>query len=239
MTVQLFIPCFMDQLYPQAAFNTIKVLEKAGCKVKYNEKQTCCGQPAFNAGFWSESKDVCTKFVQDFDGADYIVSPSASCTGFVRNNFGKIFENNAFQSPAKKVANRMYELSEFLVKVLKVTNLGASFEGKATYHDSCAGLRECNIKQEPRELLAAVKGLELIEMNETETCCGFGGSFAAKFDTISVAMADQKIQNAIQTQAEYLISTDLSCLMHIEGRLKFNGQNLKVMHLADVLASGY
>jgi L-lactate dehydrogenase complex protein LldE len=195
MTVQLFIPCFMDQLYPQAAFNTIKVLEKAGCKVKYNEKQTCCGQPAFNAGFWSESKDVCTKFVQDFDGADYIVSPSASCTGFVRNNFGKIFENNAFQSPAKKVTNRMFELSEFLVKILNVTDLGAKFEGKATYHDSCAGLREC--------------------------------------------MADQKIENIINTKAEYLISTDSSCLMHLDGRMKFNGNNVQILHLADVLASGY
>jgi L-lactate dehydrogenase complex protein LldE len=239
MTVQLFIPCFMDQLYPQAAFNTIKVLEKAGCKVKYNEKQTCCGQPAFNAGFWSESKDVCTKFVQDFDGADYIVSPSASCTGFVRNNFGKIFENNAFQSPAKKVTNRMFELSEFLVKILNVTDLGAKFEGKATYHDSCAGLRECNIKQEPRTLLSKVAGLELVEMNEVETCCGFGGSFAVKYDTISVSMADQKIENIINTKAEYLISTDSSCLMHLDGRMKFNGNNVQILHLADVLSSGY
>jgi L-lactate dehydrogenase complex protein LldE len=239
MTVQLFVPCFMDQLYPNAAYNTIKVLEKAGCTVKYNDKQTCCGQPAFNAGFWGESKDVCTKFVQDFYGTDYIVSPSASCTGFVRNNYGKLFENNAFQSPAKKVTTRMFELSEFLVKILKVTDLGASFEGKATYHDSCAALRECTIKKEPRELLAAVKGLELVEMNEVETCCGFGGSFAVKYDTISVSMADQKIENAIKTEAEYLISTDLSCLMHLDGRLKFNGHNLKIMHLADVLASGY
>ncbi|MEY3120094.1 MAG: hypothetical protein RL548_451, partial [Bacteroidota bacterium] len=185
------------------------------------------------------SKDVCTKFVQDFDGADYIVSPSASCTGFVRNNFGKIFENNAFQSPAKKVTNRMFELSEFLVKILNVTDLGAKFEGKATYHDSCAGLRECNIKQEPRTLLSKVAGLELVEMNEVETCCGFGGSFAVKYDTISVSMADQKIENIINTKAEYLISTDSSCLMHLDGRMKFNGNNVQILHLADVLASGY
>ena len=239
MTVQLFVPCFIDQLYPQVAFNTIKVLEKAGCIVKYNEKQTCCGQPAFNAGFWGESKDVCTKFVQDFDGADYIVSPSASCTGFVRNNYGKLFENNAFQSPAKKVTNRMFELSEFLVKILNVTDLGASFNGKVTYHDSCAGLRECNIKTEPRTLLNAVNGVELVEMNDTDMCCGFGGSFAVKFDTISVAMADQKIDNAIATNAEYIVSTDMSCLMHLDGRINFNGQAIKVLHLADVLASGY
>jgi L-lactate dehydrogenase complex protein LldE len=239
MKVQLFIPCFIDQLYPQVAFNTVKVLEKAGCTVAYNTQQTCCGQPAFNAGFWGESKDVCTKFVQDFDGADYIVSPSASCAGFVRNNYGKLFENNAFQSPAKKVSSQIFELSEFLVKILAVTELGASFNGKATFHDSCAGLRECNIKAEPRALLSQVNGLDLVEMNDTETCCGFGGSFAVKYDTISVAMADQKIDHAIATEAEYIISTDMSCLMHLDGRINFNGQQIKVIHLADVLASGY
>ena len=239
MQVQLFIPCFIDQLYPQVAFNTVKILEKAGCTVKYNTQQTCCGQPAFNAGFWGESKDVCTKFVQDFDGADYIVSPSASCAGFVRNNYGKLFENNAFQSPAKKVSSQIFELSEFLVKILGITDLGASFNGKATYHDSCAGLRECNIKEEPRALLNKVNGLEIVEMNDTETCCGFGGSFAVKYDTISVAMADQKIEHAIATDAEYIISTDMSCLMHLDGRINHNGQQIKVIHLADILSSGY
>jgi L-lactate dehydrogenase complex protein LldE len=239
MKVQLFIPCFIDQLYPQVAFNTVKILEKAGCTVEYNTQQTCCGQPAFNAGFWGESKDVCTKFVQDFDGADYIVSPSASCAGFIRNNYGKLFENNAFQSPAKKVATQIFELSEFLVKILQITDLGASFNGKATYHDSCAGLRECNIKAEPRALLSHVNGLDLVEMNDNETCCGFGGSFAVKYDTISVAMADQKIDNAVATEAEYIISTDMSCLMHLDGRINHNGKNIKVVHLADVLASGY
>ena len=239
MKVQLFIPCFIDQLYPQVAFNTVKILEKAGCTVAYNTQQTCCGQPAFNAGFWGESKDVCTKFVQDFDGVDYIVSPSASCAGFIRNNYGKLFENNAFQSPAKKVSSQIFELSEFLVKILGVTDLGASFNGKVTFHDSCAGLRECNIKAEPRALLQQVEGLELVEMNDTETCCGFGGSFAVKYDTISVAMADQKIDNAIATEAEYIISTDMSCLMHLDGRMNHNGQQIKVIHLADILASGY
>ena len=239
MKVQLFIPCFIDQLYPQVAFNTVKVLEKAGCTVAYNTQQTCCGQPAFNAGFWGESKDVCTKFVQDFDGADYIVSPSASCAGFIRNNYGKLFENNAFQSPAKKVSSQIFELSEFLVKILGITDLGASFNGKVTFHDSCAGLRECNIKAEPRALLSEVAGLELVEMNDTETCCGFGGSFAVKYDTISVAMADQKIDNAIATEAEFIISTDMSCLMNLDGRINHNGQQIKVIHLADILASGY
>jgi L-lactate dehydrogenase complex protein LldE len=239
MKVQLFIPCFMDQLYPQVAFDTIKVLEKAGCTVLYKESQTCCGQPAFNAGFWGEAKDVCTKFVQEFDGVDYIVSPSASCTGFVRNNYGKLFENNAFQSPAKKVSQKMMELSEFLVDIMGVTNLGATFHGKVTFHDSCAGLRECNIKAAPRNLLNNVEGIELVEMDNTDTCCGFGGSFAVKYDTISVAMADQKINNALATKAEYIVSTDMSCLMHLDGRINFNGQTIQVQHLASILASGY
>jgi len=239
MNVQLFIPCFVDQLYPQVAFNMVKVLEKAGCTVSYNANQTCCGQPAFNAGFWGEAKEVCTKFLKDFEGEDYIVAPSASCVGFVRNYYAKIFENSADNKSFKKTADRIYEFSEFLVKVLKIEDLGATFNGKATYHDSCAALRECRIKQEPRTLLSKVKGLELIEMNDVETCCGFGGTFAVKFEPISIAMGDQKITNASATGAEYIISTDMSCLMHIDGCNKHTGAGLKALHLADVLASGW
>ena len=239
MKVHLFIPCFIDQLYPTIGFNMIKVLEKAGCEVHYNSKQTCCGQPAFNAGFWGESKEVCTKFLEDFEGAEYIVAPSASCVGFVRNMYAKLFDNSAHLQLAKKTSERIYELSEFLVNILQITDLGASFEGKATYHDSCAGLRECHIKAEPRALLSKVAGLELIELNESETCCGFGGTFAVKFEPISIAMGEQKITNAIETNAEYIISTDTSCLMHLEGRINNNGQSIKVLHLADILAAGY
>ncbi len=239
MTVQLFIPCFVDQLYPQVAFNMVKVLEKAGCQVTYNTNQTCCSQPAFNAGFWGEAKDVCNKFLKDFSGEGVIVAPSASCVGFVRNYYAKIFENSSDKVSYKNISNRIYEFSEFLVKVLKVEDLGASLTGKATYHDSCAALRECQIKEEPRTLLRNVKGLEIVEMNDVETCCGFGGTFAVKFEPISIAMGDQKVNNASATGAEYLISTDMSCLMHIDGCNKFKNAGLKVLHLADVLASGW
>ncbi|MBS1574915.1 MAG: (Fe-S)-binding protein [Bacteroidetes bacterium] len=239
MNVQIFIPCFVDQLYPDTAFNMIKVLEKAGCTVSYNPDQTCCGQPAFNAGFWGESKDVCSKFLKDFKGDEYIVSPSASCTGFIRNYYSKLFDNSSLHNDVKELGRRVYELSEFMVHVLQVQDVGAVLKGKATYHDSCAGLRECKIKTEPRKLLANVKGLELTELNDVETCCGFGGTFAVKFESISIAMGEQKVENALATGAEYLISTDLSCLMHLDGYIKNKGYNLKTMHLADVLASGW
>jgi L-lactate dehydrogenase complex protein LldE len=239
MNVQLFIPCFVDQLYPDTAFNMIKVLEKAGCTVSYNTSQTCCGQPAFNAGFWDEAKSVCGKFLKDFKGTDYIVSPSASCSGFVRNYYGRLFENSSLHHEVTDVGNRLFEFSEFMVKVLKIENVGAMLNGKATYHDSCAGLRECKIKAEPRKLLSNVKGLEITEMNDVETCCGFGGTFAVKFESISIGMGEQKVENAMATNADYIISTDLSCLMHIQGYINHKGYSIKTMHLADVLASGW
>jgi L-lactate dehydrogenase complex protein LldE len=239
MNVQIFIPCFIDQLYPNVAFSMVKVLEKAGCTVRYNSNQTCCGQPAFNAGFWGEAKEVCKKFINDFSGADYVVAPSASCVGFVRNYYAKLFENSVNQNEIQDLANRTFEFSEFLIKILKIDDVGAVFEGKATYHDSCAALRECGLKKEPRQLLKNVKGLELVEMADNETCCGFGGTFAVKFEPISIAMGDQKINNATATGAEYLISTDMSCLMHIDGCIKHQHKDLKVIHLADVLASGW
>jgi L-lactate dehydrogenase complex protein LldE len=239
MNVQIFVPCFIDQLYPSTAFNMVKVLEKAGCTVSYNKNQTCCGQPAFNAGFWDESKAVCSKFMKDFESSDYIVAPSASCVGFVRNYYPKLFENSSVHNEVVKLGERTYEFTEFLVKVLQQDSFNAKLEGKATYHDSCAGLRECRIKQEPRQLLNNVKGLEIVEMEDVETCCGFGGTFAVKFEPISIAMADQKITNALATGAKYIISTDHSCLMHLDGYIKNKGYDLQTMHVADVLANGW
>jgi len=174
VNVHVFIPCFIDQLYPTAGFNTIKVLEKAGCIVTYNPDQTCCGQPAFNAGYWGESREVCNKFINDFSGAEHIVVPSASCAGFIKNYYSKIYDNASNQKDTKGFQEKVYELSDFLVNILKVEDLGAQFEGVATYHDSCAALRECKIKTEPRKLLENVKGLKLIDLQDNETCCGFG-----------------------------------------------------------------
>ena len=207
MKVQLFIPCFIDQLYPQTAFNMVKVLEKATCEVLYNTNQTCCGQPAFNAGFRDEARSVCSKFLKDFEGADYIVGPSASCVGFVRNYYGQLFDNSSQHNQVKDLGKRIYEFTEFLTDVLMIENYGAELTGKATYHDSCAALRECRIKEGPRRLLSHVKGLELVEMNDVETCCGFGGTFSVKFDAISAGMADQNASHNAKLTSSFMAAT--------------------------------
>ena len=214
----------------------VKVLERVGCTVTYNTEQTCCGQPAFNAGFWNDAKQVCGKFIKDFSGADYVVAPSASCVGFVRNYYPKLFDNSSLHNDVKDLQKRTFEFSDFLVNILQTTDVGAVLNGRATYHDSCAALRECRIKQEPRMLLQHVQGLDLVEMNDVETCCGFGGTFAVKFESISTSMADQKVTHAMATGAKYIISTDLSCLMHIDGYIRYKGIAIQTMHIADVLA---
>lgn len=239
MIVDIFIPCFIDQLYPTVGLNMVKVLEKLGCGVNYNPEQTCCGQPAFNAGYWDEARSVGEKFIKEFQNDRYIVSPSASCTGYVKNYYPEMFNNSALHNELKQIKKNLFEFSDFLVNVLKITDLGASLKGIGTYHDSCAGLREYGIKQEPRKLLSKVRGLELREMKDTEVCCGFGGTFSAKFEPIAVGMAEQKVKNAQEVKADYFISTDMSCLLHIDGYIKQQKHSVKVMHLADVLASGW
>lgn len=237
--VQLFIPCFVDQLYPETGMNMVKVLEKLGCKVTYNPKQTCCGQPAFNSGYWEDAKPVAQKFIKDFNSDGYIVGPSGSCTGYVRNYYNKMLQDSAEHLQVDALRGKMFEFTEFLTEILKVDDLGAAFSGKATYHDACGALRECGIKQGPRKLLQNVKGLELVEMKECETCCGFGGTFAVKFDPISIGMAQTKVQSAIETGAKYMISTDVSCMMHVQGYIDKHNLPMQTLHIADVLASGW
>jgi L-lactate dehydrogenase complex protein LldE len=239
MKIELFIPCFIDQLYPETAFNTIKLLEKSGCQVFYNPEQTCCGQPAYNAGYWEQAKETGLKFLNDFSETDYIVAPSASCVGMVKGGFNDLFTNTTVHNKCRSIQSNIFELSDFLVNVLKKDYFGAELDGKAVYHDSCSGLRECKIKEEPRQLLSKVHGLEMVEMKDTDMCCGFGGTFAVKFDSISSAMAQQKVNNALEQGAEFIISTDLSCLMQLQGYIDKNNIPLKTMHLADVLTNGW
>lgn len=241
MEVDIFIPCFIDQIYPEVGFSMIKVLEKLGCRVFYNPDQTCCGQPAYNAGHFDEAVEVASKFLEDFrEGNRYIVSPSASCVGMVCNGYQDFFRKNLFPADHQGIKSRMREFSDFLVNVLGVHSVpGARLDGIATYHDSCSALRECNIRKEPRLLLQHVQGLELREMEETDQCCGFGGTFAVKFESISVAMAEQKISHALATEPDYIISTDSSCLLQYQSVLAKQEKTLKTLHLAEVLASGW
>ncbi len=238
MKVDLFIPCFIDQLRPETAFNTIKVLEKAGCHVNYNVEQTCCGQAAFNAGFWDEAREVGVKFLNEADVNRYMVSPSASCVGMIRNSYDFLFQNSSHHNRFRQLQKKIFELSEFLIEIMKVEDLGSMLTAKATYHDSCSALRECNIKTQPRKLLEKVQGLQLVEMNDCETCCGFGGAFAVKNESISVAMTEQKVEHAMATGAEYIISTDFSCLMQMDSFIKQKNLPIKTLHIADVLAQG-
>lgn len=239
MTVDLFIPCFVDQVYPETAMNMVKILKKAGVDVHYNPEQTCCGQFAFNSGFWDEAKELGNKFLKDFPNDRPVVSPSASCSGYIRNYYHELFHNTGNHLEYKRLVRNIWEISDFLVNHLRFTDFGAEFPHKVTFHDSCAGLREYGLKQEARYLLSKVKGLELTEMKDTNVCCGFGGTFSVKHEPISTAMAEQKVFNALETGAEYIVSTDLSCLMHQDSYARKQKMNIKTIHLVDVLASGW
>jgi len=240
MDVQLFVPCYIDQLYPQTGFNVIKILEKAGCRVHYNPNQTCCGQPAFNSGYWKETAYLAEKFLFDFNSDMPIVSPSGSCTGFILHHYHKILADKPeLQQKFEDVKSQLYELTDFLVNILKTENLGAIFPHKITFHDACSALREYGLKDEPRKLLQHVIGLELVEMEESDTCCGFGGTFAVKNQAISTSMTARKATNSVRTEAEYIVSTEASCLMNINSFCKKHNLSIRGIHLADVLASGY
>ena len=239
MDVDIFIPCFIDQLFPQTAVNMVKILEKCGCTVHYNTNQTCCGQISFITGFWDDAKELGEKFIRDFPNDRPIVVPSASCAGFVRNYYDELFYNSGLHNESKMIKRNIIEFTDFMVNILKVTDIGAVFEHKVTYHDSCAALREYHLKNEPRILLSRVKGIELIEMKDTDVCCGFGGTFSVMNEPISTAMAEQKVQNALETGAEYIVSTDSSCLMHQGGYISKHKKDIKTSHIVDVLASGW
>lgn len=239
MTVDIFIPCFIDQIYPETGMNMVKVLRKAGVEVHYNPNQTCCGQMAYNMGFREEARAVGEKFIADFPNDRYIVGPSASCIAFIRNYYPRIFHNSSLHNKTKRLVKNIFEFTDFLVNIVRVKDFGATLQAKVTFHDACAALRGYGISQEPRELLRKVKGLELLEMKESDACCGSGDAFSLKFEPISVAMVGQKVQNAIDTGAEYLITTEASCLINIDGYIRKNNLPLKSMHIADVLASGW
>ncbi len=239
MRVSLFIPCLADTLLPEIGEATARLLERLGLELSYPEDQTCCGQPAFNAGHWEDARRVARQFLRAFEDSELIVSPSGSCVSMVRNHYQRLFaDNQSDLEKARAIGERTFELTEFLVQRLGVTDLGASFSGRVAYHDSCHLNRELGIKEEPRALIRAVAGVELVEMQDSERCCGFGGIFSLKFPEVSAAMARRKAESIGESGADTVVLCDPGCLIQIKGYLSRQGSNVRVMHIAELLAAG-
>ena len=239
MKVGLFVTCLVDLLRPNIGFAALKLLQDAGCEVIVPPSQTCCGQPGYNSGARAIAIVLARKLLAEFEGCDYVVAPSGSCAGQIKVHYIEdLFKDGAEHAAFEKLAAKTYELSDFLVNVLKVTSVPGKYSGTVTYHDSCSGLRELCIKQQPRALLALC-GATLAEMPECEKCCGFGGTFSVKLGEISTRMAHNKCVNIQAAGAGALVGGDLGCLLNIEGRLRRSGDmTTKVYHFAEILAGG-
>ena len=243
MKVALFVTCVVDQLWPAIGVSTVEVLRRVGCTVEFDQRQTCCGQPAFNTGYRDEARQLAQRFIEicEATSAEAIVSPSGSCTAMV-HHYPALFDredpvDKVWRERARSVAARTFELSSFLVRVLKVEDVGARWPGRVTWHDACHALRDLKVHSEPRRLIDHVRETELVELENADACCGFGGTFSVKFPEISVAILDQKIEAIEKSGVQAVVSGDASCLMQIGGRLSRKGSTIRVMHLAELLAS--
>ena len=238
MRVGFFVTCLVDLMRPSIGFAAIKLLEAGGAEVFVPPTQTCCGQPAYNSGDRAGSIALARKVVVEFEDSDYLVAPSGSCAGIIKTHYAELFADDpAMLERAKALAAKTYELTDFLIGILKLRSVPGTYTGKVTYHDSCAGLREMAVKMQPRALLAQIPGVDLHEMAECETCCGFGGTFSIKFGEISARLADNKCRHIMNTGADAVVLGDLGCMLTIEGRLRRLGdEKTKVLHVAEVLA---
>jgi len=238
MRVGLFVTCLVDLMRPSIGFASIRLLEAGGAEVYVPPHQTCCGQPGYNSGDRAGARALAAKVVAEFEGCDYLVAPSGSCSGMIKTHYADLCRDDpALLQRATALAEKTYELTSFLSDVLELDAVPGSFPATITYHDSCAGLREMGVKGQPRKLLARVPGLELTEMAECETCCGFGGTFAVKYGEISTRMADNKCQHIAASGAGAVVLGDLGCMLNIEGRLRRRGDTkTRVLHVAEVLA---
>ena len=239
MRVALFVTCLVDQMWPSVGVSTLEVLRRVGCTVEFDERQTCCGQPAFNTGYSAEARRLAERFIGmcEESDAEAIVSPSGSCTAMV-HHYPKLFPNDRiWRQRARAIAERTFELSSFLVRVLKVDDVGARWPGRVTWHDACHSLRDLNVHSEPRRLIGNVRETEFVELQNADSCCGFGGTFSVKYPEISVAILDQKIEAIERAGVQAVVSGDASCLMQIGGRLSRKGSSVRAMHLAELLAS--
>jgi len=237
MRVALFVSCLVDQVWPEVGRATVEVLERAGCEVEFDPRQTCCSQPAFNSGHRGEARTVAEHFLEVFRDAEAIVVPSGSCTAMIRHLPELFGPGDGRHDLARRVAERTHELGSFLVHRLGVVDVGARFPGRVAWHDACHGLRELGIKDEPRKLLGNVRDLELVELEAAESCCGFGGTFSVKYPEISTAILDRKLEELPDRGVDALVSGDVSCLTQMGGRLERCGSPVRTLHLAQVLAS--
>jgi len=239
MRTSLFIPCLVDQFHPNVGENVVRILKKMGVSVDYTDEQICCGQPFFKSGFWKKTLPLAKNTIRAFKGAEAVVAPSGSCVNTIRNHYIELFRDDPiWLEQAQELSRKTYELSEFLIHVIQVEDVGAAYKGKVTYHDSCQVLRGLGVSSEPRQLLRKVRGLELTEMEDSDVCCGFGGLFSMKFPHIARAMVAEKVKNILATGAEAVVGCEMSCLMHIGGYLGHQGLQVKAVHLADILAEG-
>jgi L-lactate dehydrogenase complex protein LldE len=239
MKIALFITCLVDQLYPEVGVSMVKVLRGAGCEVVFDDRQTCCGQPAFNTGYRKEARKFAERFIALFEESDaeVIVAPSGSCVAMVKH-FHELFpDDEDWRRRAENIASKTHEFSSFLVNVLGLEKTGASFTGRITWHDACHGLRELGLKDEPRLLLNNIENAEFVELKNSDACCGFGGTFSVKYPEISTAILDNKIDAIRDSGVDAVVSCDASCLMQIAGRLSRTGSKVKTMHIAEILAS--
>jgi len=234
--VGLFVTCLADLYRPEIAFATVKLLELAGCKVEVPEQQTCCGQPAFNSGDRLTAADIARQTIEAFDGFEYVVAPSGSCIGMLHHYPELFSRDDPWYQRAKALQSRAFEITQFLVDVIDFTAIESRFSGHVTYHDSCAGLRELGVKQQPRKLLQQLPGVKLTELVDSEVCCGFGGTFCVKYPDISNRMVSDKSANVANTGADTLLGGDLGCLLNMAGKLKREGVRVDVRHVVELLA---
>jgi L-lactate dehydrogenase complex protein LldE len=235
--VGLFVTCLVDLFRPSIGFAAVKLMEAAGCTVEVPRAQTCCGQPAYNSGDRGDTKAIARQVIAAFEGFDYVVAPSGSCAGMIREHYPELFADEPEMANAvQHLAKRTYELVSFLVDVMGMTEVAARYDGIATYHDACSGLRELGVKQQPRRLLRSVKGLGLAELPGAEICCGFGGTFCIKYPAISDKMVTDKAADIAATGADTLLAGDLGCLLNMAGKLTRHGTPIRVRHVAEVLA---
>lgn len=235
--VGLFVTCLIDLYRPNVGFAAVKLLEDAGYTVEVPEAQTCCGQPAFNNGDFDNTRAIAKDIIRAFEDYDYVVGASGSCMGTIKTHYPSLFESEPeWQARAGKLSDKAYEITSFLTEIAGVESVDATFDAQVTYHDSCSGLRELGIKQQPRKLLDSVTGLNLNEMPNSETCCGFGGTFCVKFPQISTRLVSDKIENIDASRASVVLGGDMGCLLNISGRLKRLDKPVRVYHVAEVLA---